>query len=82
MRRCGQLPRLGSRYAGGANAGTAPREVSDLPCSADLPLPGRRSRDFEETRKVVTAPVCKIMPQEEWDESIGAGKAYVAVSEA
>ena len=26
--------------------------------------------------------VCKIMPQEEWDESIGAGKAYVAVSEA
>ncbi len=40
------------------------------------------SRDLEETRKVVTAPVCKIMPQEEWDESIGAGKAYVAVSEA
>ena len=28
------------------------------------------------------AQVCKIMPQEEWDNSIGAGKAYVAVSEA
>jgi uncharacterized protein (DUF952 family) len=26
--------------------------------------------------------VCKIMPQVEWDESIGAGKAYVAVSDA
>ena len=31
---------------------------------------------------MVMAEVCKIMPQEEWDESIGAGKAYVAVSEA
>ena len=26
--------------------------------------------------------VCKIMTQEEWDESIGGGKAYVAASEA
>lgn len=28
------------------------------------------------------AQICKIMPQEEWDDSIGAGRAYVAVSEA
>ncbi len=28
------------------------------------------------------AQVCKIMTQEEWDESIGVGKEYAAVSEA
>ena len=28
------------------------------------------------------AQVCKIMTPEEWEESIAAGKAYVAVSEA
>ncbi|MXY76682.1 MAG: DUF952 domain-containing protein [Acidimicrobiia bacterium] len=28
------------------------------------------------------AEVCKIMTPEEWEESIAAGKAYVAVSEA
>ena len=28
------------------------------------------------------AQVCKIMTQEEWDGSIGVGKAYVALSEA
>ena len=28
------------------------------------------------------AQICKIMPREEWEESLGAGKAYVAVSEA
>ena len=28
------------------------------------------------------AQVCKIMPQAEWDDSLGAGQAYEAVSEA